>query len=112
MAWLHKEELSSLAERFFWAMQRGFIPGGRINNAAGTDIQSHVDQLLVQPVGDSVSTPACGKTSIYQALQEAAETMRRSGGEGYNFSYIPPAWRDGEEAPRRALPPGFVHEGV
>jgi ribonucleoside-diphosphate reductase alpha chain len=77
-------------ERFFWAMQQGFIPGGRINSAAGTDIQATLINCFVQPVGDSVSTPAGGKASIYQALQEAAETMRRGGGEGYNFSYIRP----------------------
>ena len=77
-------------EKFMWAMDNGFIPAGRINSAGGTDIQATLINCFVQPVGDSVSEDKDGKPSIYKALAQAAETMRRGGGVGYNFSAIRP----------------------
>lgn len=78
------------AEEFLWAMQHGFIPAGRVNSAAGTDLQSTLINCFVQPVGDSITERVDGKPGIYTALAQAAETMRRGGGVGYNFSAIRP----------------------
>lgn len=78
------------AQEFLWAMKHGFIPAGRVNSAAGTDLQSTLINCFVQPVGDSITERVDGKPGIYTALAQAAETMRRGGGVGYNFSAIRP----------------------
>src|SRR4051812_25231086 len=76
--------------RFLQAQDDGFIPAGRINSAAGVQLQATLINCFVQPVGDSISEVVDGKPGIYTALLEAAETMRRGGGVGYDFSSIRP----------------------
>ncbi|HUP97211.1 MAG TPA: ribonucleoside-diphosphate reductase, adenosylcobalamin-dependent, partial [Usitatibacter sp.] len=83
--------------RFIEAQERGFIPAGRIDSAAGTSLTATLINCFVQPVGDSITEVVDGKPGIYTALAEAAETMRRGGGVGYDFSAIRPegAWVKG-----------------
>ena len=66
--------------RFLQAQEDGFIPAGRINSAAGTELSATLINCFVQPVGDSITEVVEGCPGIYTALAEAAETMRRGGG--------------------------------
>jgi len=88
------EQQKSWEAKFLQALQNGFLPAGRIQSAAGTNLAATLINCFVQPVGDSIAHVEDGHPGIYTALTEAAETMRRGGGVGYDFSRIRPhgAW--------------------
>lgn len=87
------EELRTYWEKkFFENMMNGAIGAGRIMSAAGSvNGAATLINCFAQPVGDSIrGFDEDGIPGIYEALSESAETMRRGGGVGYNFSLIRP----------------------
>ena len=92
LASVEKPELQAEYEaRFRRNLDAGAIGAGRIMSAAGAGIQATLINCFVQPVGDCIQgVDEDGYPGIYEALREAAETMRRGGGVGYDFSRIRP----------------------
>ena len=92
LASVEKPELrAEWEQKFLTNLHVGAIGAGRIMSAAGTDIAATLINCFVQPVGDAIQgVDDEGYPGIYEALREAAETMRRGGGVGYDFSRIRP----------------------
>ena len=92
LASVEKPELrAEWEQKFLTNLHVGAIGAGRIMSAAGTDIQATLINCFVQPVGDAIQgVDDEGYPGIYEAQREAAETMRRGGGVGYDFSRIRP----------------------
>lgn len=85
------ERRAEFEPRFLDLLRQGGIGAGRIMSAAGTELQATLINCFVQPVGDAIQgRDEAGYPGIYEALREAAETMRRGGGVGYDFSRIRP----------------------
>ena len=85
------ERRAEVEQQFLANLKAGAIGAGRIMSAAGTNIQATLINCFVQPVGDCIQgADDEGFPGIYEALREAAETMRRGGGVGYDFSRIRP----------------------
>lgn len=81
---LHEADPSHWEARFLNNFRAGALGAGRIMSSAGTDIEATLINCFVQPMIDD------SMTGIFASLAQAAETMRRGGGVGYNFSKLRP----------------------
>jgi ribonucleotide reductase alpha subunit len=76
-----EEDPGRWEETFLAAMRAGFIPGGRVLSAAGTDIQATLINCFVQPIGDAMRGEESAKPGI-----EAFVHAKDQGGELANFN--------------------------
>lgn len=85
------EKQEFFARAFYANMTWGAIGAGRIMSSAGTNLNTSLLNCYVVDVGDSIdAVDESGSIGIYEALRQAACTMQKGGGVGYNFSKLRP----------------------
>lgn len=84
------ERRADVLALFNKALRDGFVPAGRVLSAAGVNLKSTLVNCFVQNFSDQLTGDESGVPGIYDALSQAAETLRRGGGVGYDFSPIRP----------------------
>ena len=105
-----KDQAQSEA-KFLWAQENFFVPAaGRINSAAGTDLQATPDQLHRAAGGDSIIRPPTANPVSGNALAQAAEYLRRAAASVTTFPIRPQAPMSGHPVPR--LRPRLVYMRV
>ena len=77
---------------FYRAQENGFILGGRINSAAGTDLKATLINCFVQPVGDSISGDENGSRHLCRAQRSGGDHAPRRR-RGLRLLAHPPAGR-------------------
>jgi len=85
LAAVEAKDQASWEQRFYGILEDfRFLPGGRVQAGAGTKNSVTLFNCFVMgPVEDSI-------TGIFSALKEAAVTMQKGGGIGYDFSILRP----------------------
>ena len=76
--------------RFLAVMHSGFTPDDRIVQAACSEHSATMTEFFVQPLADTITGDGNGVPGIFDALRQAAETMRLGARVGYDFSPIRP----------------------
>jgi len=74
-------------ERFFWALQHGAIPAGRILSNAGAQAHKPATSTINCTVSDRIED---SMDSILSKLHEAGITLKSGAGIGYEFSTLRP----------------------
>lgn len=78
-------------KKFYDNMMNGAVGAGRIMSAAGSDVKATLLNCYVVEIGDALDGyDDDGRQGIYEALRQAAVTMQKGGGVGYNFSFLRP----------------------
>ena len=69
LAGVEQSDQEDWAKRFYLVQsQGGFVPAGRINSAAGTNLTATLINCFVQPIGDSITEAIGDQPSIYLSL--------------------------------------------
>ena len=85
-----REIQDQLIQDILWAIENGWLFGGRIWSASGALVKATLINCFVQEIGDWLTGTKNGVPGIYDALAQAGETLRRGGGVGYDISPIRP----------------------